>query len=326
MKRDPCGYRVAQRLVAWAIVAWCVVGVAPPLLWAAQAFQESAGQVVMEAERYDAKVPRSGKDWVLQTSQSGYSGSGYLTALPNSGVNQNTGYTTASPELVYNVLFSATGTYYVWVRGAAPTTSDDSLHAGLDGTGPASADRLNGFGTGWSWRQSTADSVPATLQITTPGLHTIHLWMREDGLKVDKLLLRKNSSTTAPSGTGPAESPRVSVGGDTTAPSGSVTINGGAAATSTTAVTLSLSATDNSGTVSQMQCSNDGATYSTPEAYATTKAWTLTSGDGTKTVYAKFKDAAGNWSSAVSATISLDTTPPVITFTSPKDGQILVAP
>ncbi len=103
---------------------------------------------------------------------------------------------------------------------------------------------------------------------------------------------------------------------DTTPPTGSVTINSGAAATNTAAVTLALSATDDPGTVSQMQFSNDGTTYSTPEAYATTTAWTLTAGDGTKTVYAKFKDAAGNWSSAASDTIVLDATPPAISAVS----------
>ena len=113
---------------------------------------------------------------------------------------------------------------------------------------------------------------------------------------------------------------------DTTPPTGSVTINSGAAGTNNANVTLTLSATDNSGTVAQMQFSNDGTTYSTPEAYATTKTWTLTSGDGTKTVYAKFKDPAGNWSAPVSDTIVLDATPPTIGFTSPKDRDVLIAP
>ncbi|MBI2543065.1 MAG: PEGA domain-containing protein [Candidatus Aenigmarchaeota archaeon] len=62
---------------------------------------------------------------------------------------------------------------------------------------------------------------------------------------------------------------------------------------------------------SEVQFSNDGITYSTPEAYATTKSWTLSSGDGTKTVYAKFKDSAGNLMSVpVVDTITLDTIPP----------------
>jgi hypothetical protein len=56
-----------------------------------------------------------------------------------------------------------------------------------------------------------------------------------------------------------------------------------------------------------MQFSNDNVTYSTPEAYGTTKSWTLSAGDGTKTVYAKFSDAAGNWSAPYSDTIDLIT-------------------
>ncbi len=92
---------------------------------------------------------------------------------------------------------------------------------------------------------------------------------------------------------------------DTTPPTGTITINSGAASTNNPSVTLTLTCSDNVG-CSQMQFSNDNVTYSTPEAYGTTKSWTLTPGDGTKTVYAKFKDAAGNWSTAYSDTIDLD--------------------
>lgn len=74
---------------------------------------------------------------------------------------------------------------------------------------------------------------------------------------------------------------------DIAAPTGAISINNGAASTSTTSVTLTLSATDNSGTVSQMRFSNDNATWSAWETYLTTKAWTLTDGSGTKTVYAE---------------------------------------
>jgi len=106
---------------------------------------------------------------------------------------------------------------------------------------------------------------------------------------------------------------------DTTAPVGTIKINNGALYTNSTNVTLNLSATDLESGLSQMQFSNDGITYSTAEGYATTKAWTLTSGDGTKTVYVKYKDVAGNWSSPVSSTIILDTTVPV-TSSSGIDG------
>ena len=104
----------------------------------------------------------------------------------------------------------------------------------------------------------------------------------------------------------------ITVRSDSTPPSGTLAINNGAAYAASAEVTLTLSATDNSGSVSQMRFSNDGATYSVPEAYATTKNWTLTSGDGSKTVYAKFQDAAGNWSSPATDTILLDTTGPTV--------------
>ena len=100
---------------------------------------------------------------------------------------------------------------------------------------------------------------------------------------------------------------------DNIPPSGSVIINSGDSYTKTTTVTLALSAADASG-VAQMQFSNDNAAWSTPESYAVSKIWTMTSGDGLRTVYVKFKDnsAGGNWSSnAESDTINLDTTAPV---------------
>lgn len=93
---------------------------------------------------------------------------------------------------------------------------------------------------------------------------------------------------------------------DTTPPTGTITINSGAVITDNPAVTLTLSCSDNV-VCSQMQSSNDNITYSTPEPYGTTKSWTLSAGEGTKTVYAKFKDEAGNWSIAYSDNIDLCT-------------------
>jgi hypothetical protein len=100
---------------------------------------------------------------------------------------------------------------------------------------------------------------------------------------------------------------------DTTPPTGTIAINGGAAYTGTTAVTLNLTATDNASGVNKVLLSNDGVNY-TEQAYVDTVAWILSSGDGTKTVYARFKDAVGNLSGEVSDTIVLDS-PPTGTIT-----------
>ena len=98
---------------------------------------------------------------------------------------------------------------------------------------------------------------------------------------------------------------------DTQPPTGSVTIAGGAASTSSAAVTLGLSATDPepSSGVSQMRFSNDGTTFSAYQPYAATAAWSLAPGDGTRTVYAQFRDADGHESAVVSDSITVASTP-----------------
>jgi len=95
---------------------------------------------------------------------------------------------------------------------------------------------------------------------------------------------------------------------DNQPPTGSIVINGGAETTTSLDVTLTLSSPD----AAKMKFSNDGVTYTSPEPYATTKAWTLASGGGNlKTVYVKFIDAAGNESAAYSDTITYQSGTPV---------------
>ncbi len=103
-------------------------------------------------------------------------------------------------------------------------------------------------------------------------------------------------------------------GGDATPPTGSVSINAGATYTNTTAASLTLSANDTGGSgLYQMRFSNDNVTWSSWESYATSKSWTLTSGNGTKTVYVQYRDNALNVSSTYSDTIVLDATAPSTT-------------
>ncbi|WP_317973085.1 hypothetical protein, partial [Paenibacillus sp. CCS19] len=57
---------------------------------------------------------------------------------------------------------------------------------------------------------------------------------------------------------------------------------------------------------------NEAGAWSAWEAYAAAKSWTLSTGDGTKTVNAELKDAVGNVY-AISDTINYDTAKPIIT-------------
>jgi N-acetylneuraminic acid mutarotase len=87
----------------------------------------------------------------------------------------------------------------------------------------------------------------------------------------------------------------------------SLTVNGGALATTSTAVTLALTASDDVSGVKEMSFSNDGATWSAWEAYGPSKAWTLAGGDGPKTVHARVRDFADNVSAVQTVAIALDT-------------------
>jgi hypothetical protein len=98
---------------------------------------------------------------------------------------------------------------------------------------------------------------------------------------------------------------------DTVAPAGAVVIDGGATYAASTSVNLTLSATDDTSGVSQMSFSNNGSTWSAWESYAISKAWTLSSGDGSKTVFVRFKDTVGKVSTTTTDGIKLDTVAPI---------------
>ena len=98
----------------------------------------------------------------------------------------------------------------------------------------------------------------------------------------------------------------------------SISINSGAEYTNSKDVTLTLSAKDDP--TEMLISENPNFSGASWETYATSKAFSLSSGDGTKTVYAKFRDKWYAETDAVSDTIVLDTTGPVTTAT-PKAGK-----
>ncbi len=115
-------------------------------------------------------------------------------------------------------------------------------------------------------------------------------------------------------GTGTTDLPHVTINGielNKTPPAGTITTS---PTTSTTAITLALSATDAISGVAQMRFSNDNTVWSNWEPYATSKTWTLQSGDGQKTVTVQFMDNAG-LTSTYSYTLTLQTPQPSPTAT-----------
>jgi WD40 repeat protein len=102
---------------------------------------------------------------------------------------------------------------------------------------------------------------------------------------------------------------------DKTPPTGSLTINDGAASTTSITVMLRITANDPLSGVAEMRFSNDGQTWSDWESFSSTKLWNVVPPTGsplligsTVTVYAQLQDRAGNVSRAFSAAIQLKVT------------------
>ncbi len=169
-------------------------------------FREVNGQVSIEAEHFLSKTSTSSHNWVSSTSSQASNGA-FMTTTPDNGVlnfSSNTG-----PMLSYRVFFDTPGKRIVWVRGFGDTNPNgegksDSLHIGLNGKISNTADKIDNFPADWAWSNHTRDSAAAVLDIPTAGLHMVNIFMREDGLKVDKIILAPVIGN-APVGIGPAE-------------------------------------------------------------------------------------------------------------------------
>ncbi|MGC2423221.1 MAG: hypothetical protein WA666_02575, partial [Nitrospirota bacterium] len=148
----------------------------------------------------------------------------------------------------------------------------------------------------------TPSGGPTTWYTATGTTSWTYSWtLPANGSYTIKSRATDNASNVETPGTG------VTVTVDNTPPTGAISINSGAAFTTTTTATLTLLAFDTNG-VSQMQICNDSAFDTGPwETYAASKAWTLSSGNGLKTVYVRYMDGAGNISATYTATITLDT-------------------
>ncbi len=169
---------------------------------------DESGIVSMEAESFDENTPRGSHAWNTIISPSGFSGTAAMRAEPDIGTNNNTGYVSNSPRMDFKVNFVKTGTHYIWIRGYRTGYSDDSCHAGLDGQAIDTADRISNFSSyQWSWTGTSMESDRVTIDVEFIGIHTVNIWMREDGFRIDKIVLTTNPGYT-PTGNGPDESPR----------------------------------------------------------------------------------------------------------------------
>lgn len=195
---------------------------------------ERNGVLAVEAEHFESQSRDNKREWYVfdnattgtptpdpdPNHSNGASGNGYLEILPDTRVTHGDPLTSESfsdqPGRVaivnYKVKFTSPGKYFVWVRAHSTGTEDNGVHVGIDGTWPASGQKMqwcNGKRQ-WTWesKQRTGanhcgEPQRIFINVPTAGVHTISFSMREDGFEMDKFVLSK--TYTKPTGSGPSE-------------------------------------------------------------------------------------------------------------------------
>jgi len=190
--------------------------------------------------------------------------------------------------------------------------------------------RLNGsYSKSWrTSRQTVSGSSDTSVSINISGLSPgASYYYRIEGENSTGRSYGKGSTfTTLKDSVTPKPSPTPTPKTDTTAPSGSININSGASYAKSTTVTIALSATDSVGVTGYYLSTSSSTPVATASgwnsvtpttSYSGRASYSLSSGDGNKTIYAWYKDSAGNVSKSVNDSIVLDTTAPVVTITNP---------
>ncbi|MBT8107823.1 MAG: sulfatase-like hydrolase/transferase, partial [Gammaproteobacteria bacterium] len=146
------------------------------------------GMISIEAEHFHEREDRGGRSW-QNVSLRHSSADESLQALPNSGTLIDADYETTSPYLGYRANFEAPGRYYVWVRARGASSADDSLHVGLNGQAPVSGRIIEDIFDYWGWTSTLRAGGRAYIDVPSAGVHEFDVWMREDGVIVDKFIL-----------------------------------------------------------------------------------------------------------------------------------------
>jgi hypothetical protein len=174
---------------------------------------ENDDDLVIEAEHYASKSKSSYDSyenthyWEMEKEIEDYSGEGYMTALPDEWPEtQKRGISSprdnSGAEMTYSLDVSIPGRYLVFVRGYSMGGESNGVHIGLDGEmahTEAGASNISGFRphNRWIWESKRKEGFaqPATLALKA-GRHTLNVWNRDDGFRLDKIVLRKMGSKT----------------------------------------------------------------------------------------------------------------------------------
>ncbi len=180
-------------------------------LYEARLFEQN-GIASMEAEHYTALHAGIGSaansTWSMEVDDQGESSGGfYMKAVPDSDVSDDG---SNGPRMDYSVQLQTVGIYHIWVRirgGKGNSDKSDSVRLGVDGT----IITTGGMGVSslgnWTWLNrdiGVGGGKIAQFEVSGPETRTISVWMREDGVEVDKVVVQL-ADLPAPVDMGPDE-------------------------------------------------------------------------------------------------------------------------
>ncbi len=315
---------------------------------------ESNGVVAVEAEHFASQEKTGKRKWYVldetttgtptpdpdSNHANGASSGGYLEILPDTRVTHGDpliageNFSNVAGQLTivnYKVKFTSAGRYFVWVRAHSTGTEDNGVHVGLNGTWPASGNRMQWCSgkNQWTWesKQRTAanhcgEERRIYLDIPSAGVHTISFSLREDGFEMDKFVLSK--TYTKPTGNGPAE---VLVDCNTGSENAKPQVGMTSPASGTTFgigedITLGAEASDSDGTISKVEfyIGTDKVGEDTTAPYEIT---TTIADIGSYNVTAKATDDKGASTTSASVDIEIEdnTMPPASTVDIPGNFE-----
>ncbi|NQU85936.1 MAG: T9SS type A sorting domain-containing protein [Mariniphaga sp.] len=114
----------------------------------------------------------------------------------NSGIQSLSGASTNPDNLItYSFTTSETGNYKVWGRVITPTADDDSFWIKIDDLDWTMWNSIPS-GSAWHWDDvHSYSNENVVLYELEPGSHTLSICLREDGAKLDKILISNTGIT-----------------------------------------------------------------------------------------------------------------------------------
>ena len=171
---------------------------------------EQSGFIILEAENYCSKTdktPTNGTQklvhqWTLETSNSNFSGTGYMTNLPDeqceSCPEHNSPKNGSGPEMTYKIEVLTEGLFNIWPRGFSKGGESNGVHIQFDDNfvfnGPGT--NMSGFRPHrqWIWENDSKPKAAKAQIFLTKGPHIMHVYGRDDGFSLDKIILANDLS------------------------------------------------------------------------------------------------------------------------------------